>query len=83
MNILSWIIFGLIIGITVNFFDRESQESDVIGIIILSVVGSILGGLLANLVFGLELNKFNLSSLLIAMIGALTLSLISKIVGKT
>ena len=57
MNILTWIIFGLIIGILVNYFDQEKQESDVIGIVILSIVGAILGGLLANLLFDLEVNK--------------------------
>ena len=83
MNILTWIIFGLIIGILVNYFDQEKQESDVIGIVILSIVGAILGGLLANLLFDLEVNKFNLLSLLVAMVGAFTLSLASKIANKT
>lgn len=73
MNFLTWILFGLIVGIIANMVDPRPQEGGIIGSIILGVLGSLLGGFISNLIFGVGISGFDLQSLFIAIVGALVL----------
>lgn len=78
MNILSWLLFGLIVGIVANAIDPEPNRGGVLGSILLGVVGALIGGFLANLIFGITVTGFNLTSFLVAVAGSLLLLFIGR-----
>ena len=70
-----WIIFGAIIGLVADFFDRSVTLSWLERIVI-GVVGSVVGGTLYRVLTtgSLDLtasNSFDLGSIVISVIGAL------------
>lgn len=73
MNILSWIVFGLIVGVIANVIDPAKERGGMVGAIVLGVLGALLGGFLGDLIFGVSVPGFNLSSFIVAVIGALVL----------
>lgn len=78
MNILSWILFGLIAGIIANLIDPRPAQGGILGAIVLGIVGALLGGFLANLFFGLEITGFNITSFIIAVAGSLLVLVIGR-----
>lgn len=75
MGLLMWIIFGAIIGLVADFFDRSVTLSWLERIVI-GVVGSVVGGTLYRVLTTgtLDLtasNSFDLGSIVISVIGAL------------
>lgn len=71
MNILSWILFGLIVGVVANAIDPAPEEGGISGAIILGVAGALVGGLLANLLFGVSVTGFDITSFIVAVAGSL------------
>ena len=82
MNILSWILFGLIVGIVANAIDPAPNRGGILGSALLGIVGALVGGFLANLVFGINVTGFNLTSFLVAVAGSLILLFIGKAVRR-
>ena len=80
MNILSWMIFGMIIGAIATILDKKQQEGGALGAVLLGVVGAILGGLLANLLFGTPLGGFNPIALLTAIGGAIVVLFAGRLI---
>ncbi|MBI4036848.1 GlsB/YeaQ/YmgE family stress response membrane protein [Candidatus Daviesbacteria bacterium] len=78
MNILSWIVFGLIVGIIANWIDPRPAQGGWVGGIILGILGALVGGFLGDLLFGVRVTGFNLPSFIIAVIGALILLFVSR-----
>ena len=78
MNLLSWIIFGLITGIVANAIDPEQNRGGILGAILLGIVGALVGGFLANLIFGVSVTGFNLTSFLVAVAGSLILLFVGR-----
>ena len=78
MNIISWILFGLIVGIVANAIDPSPNKSGVTVSILLGVVGALVGGLLANLIFGISVSGFNVTTFLVAIAGSLLLLFFGK-----
>lgn len=73
MNILSWILFGLIVGIIANAIDPSPNRSGILGSVLLGIVGALVGGFLANLIFGITITGFNVTAFLVAIAGSLLL----------
>jgi len=71
MNIVTWLIFGLIVGIIAHLIDPEQNRGGLLGATILGIVGSLIGGFLANTLFGLSMSGFDFTSLAIATAGSL------------
>lgn len=71
MNILSWMLFGLIVGIVANAIDPTPNEGGVLGAILLGVAGALVGGFLANMLFGMGVAGFDITSFMIAVAGSL------------
>jgi uncharacterized membrane protein YeaQ/YmgE (transglycosylase-associated protein family) len=71
MNILSWALFGLIVGIVANAIDPEPANGGILGAILLGVAGALVGGFLANLLFGVNVTGFDLTSFIVAVAGSL------------
>jgi uncharacterized membrane protein YeaQ/YmgE (transglycosylase-associated protein family) len=83
MNILSWIFFGLIVGVVANAIDPAPNRSGIIGSMLLGIVGALAGGFLANLIFGMTVTGFNTTSFLVAIAGSLVLLFVGKAIRKT
>lgn len=78
MNILAWILFGLIVGIIADMLDPKANERSLFSALLLGVGGALTGGVLANIFFGMSISGFNLTSFLVAVAGSLLLLLISR-----
>jgi uncharacterized membrane protein YeaQ/YmgE (transglycosylase-associated protein family) len=70
MNLLSWIIFGVIVGIVANSLEDHGKSS-LRGAVLLGIGGAVLGGFLATLLFGISIKGFDLTSFLVAAGGSL------------
>ena len=78
MDILSWIIFGLIAGVLAKMISPgKNDPQGCIVTIILGVLGAFVGGYIGNhLGFG-QVTGFNLKSFGIAVLGSVILLLIN------
>jgi uncharacterized membrane protein YeaQ/YmgE (transglycosylase-associated protein family) len=82
MDILFWVVFGLIAGSIANFVDPSPSRGGLIGSIVLGIVGAVVGGYLGNMLFGVGVSGFNLSSFIVAVTGALLLLMIGKMLRR-
>ena len=81
MNILSWILFGLVAGSIAKFIMPGKDPGGCLLTIIIGIVGALIGGFLGTRVFGLgPVTGFNLYSLGLAILGAFLLLLIFRLV---
>ena len=71
MSILTWIIFGAVVGIVANMIDPRPSKGGLLGAIVLGIIGAIIGGFLGSLLLGIEVSGFNFSSIFVAVGGAL------------
>lgn len=78
MNIVSWILFGLIVGIVANAIDPGPNRGGLLGSILLGIVGALLGGFVSDMIFGVGVTGFNLTSFLVAIAGSLILLFIGR-----
>lgn len=83
MNILAWILLGLIAGSIANMVDPHPSEGGFLGSIVLGVLGALAGGFLANLLFGLDVTGFNFTSLAVSTLGALLLLFLGRAIRRT
>lgn len=79
MDIIYWIVFGLITGSIANFLS-PSSNGGILGSIVLGIIGAIVGGYLGSRFFGVGVTGFNLMSFLVAVAGALLTLFISRLV---
>ena len=75
MGILMWIVFGAIVGLVADFFDRSVTLSWMERIVV-GVVGSVVGGTIFRLLTTgtLDLtasNSFDIGSMIVSVVGAL------------
>lgn len=78
MDILSWLVFGLIAGVFAELLDPHPASGGILGAIILGILGSLVGGFVGNLVFGIGVTGFNLTSFVVAVAGSLLLLFLSR-----
>jgi uncharacterized membrane protein YeaQ/YmgE (transglycosylase-associated protein family) len=79
MDIVSWIVVGLIAGLLAGFVMKGGYG--LIGDLILGVVGAVLGGWLATKFFGLAgVNGINFQSIIIAFVGAVIIMFAVRLV---
>ena len=81
-ELLTWLIFGLIVGFLANLLDPHKDEGGILGYIILGILGGIVGGYLAR-VLGIQTedtNTFSFSSLLTSIIGSLIVLFIYRLI---
>ncbi len=80
MDILAWIIVGLIAGWLAGQVMRGSGYG-VVGDIIIGIIGGLIGGFLASAVLGYNpMSGLNLVSIIVAFIGAVILVAILRAV---
>ncbi len=78
MNILAWLLFGLIAGVIANTIDPQPERGGILGAIVLGILGSLVGGFLSSLIFGVGINGFDLQSFAIAVLGSLLLLFVQR-----
>jgi uncharacterized membrane protein YeaQ/YmgE (transglycosylase-associated protein family) len=83
MNIVTWLIFGLITGVTAHLLDSSEARGGLLGTVLLGILGAMVGGLLANLIFGANLTGFSLVSFVVAILGSLLLLFVQRAVRRT
>ena len=83
MDFVTWIIFGLIVGVIANFVDPRKAQGGILGAIVLGVVGGVVGGYVGNLHFGQGVTGLNVSSNLVAVAGALLVVYAARFLKKT
>lgn len=78
MNVISWVMFGGIVGTLANIIDPASSRGGLLGAVVLGVLGAVLGGLISGIVFGISVSGFSLQSLVIAILGSLLLLFLQR-----
>ena len=74
MDILLWIVFGLVVGIVAKLIMPGNDPGGCVITIIIGVVGALLGGYLSTLLgFGGLTGDLDFRSLIIAVLGSIVL----------
>ena len=84
MNILSFIIFGLINGFIINLLESKNGKGSYLGAMSMGIFGALTGGMFALLIFGgLDLPSYNASLVsIVAIEGILLFLLFGKEIKK-
>jgi len=77
MDIIYWLIFGLITGSIANFIAPSSQG--ILGSIVLGIIGAVVGGYLGQMFFGVGVTGFNVMSFVVAVGGSLVVLFIARL----
>ena len=80
VTILSWIVFGLVVGLCARLLMPGRQSKSITATTLLGVGGSVVGGLLASAISGHPLGSAHPASFLGSLLGAvLCLALIMSL----
>jgi uncharacterized membrane protein YeaQ/YmgE (transglycosylase-associated protein family) len=75
MNLLAWIVLGLIAGAIAKAIDPAARGSGVLGTLLLGIIGAFVGGTLATLLttgqLALTTATLSLPGIAIAVVGAI------------
>jgi uncharacterized membrane protein YeaQ/YmgE (transglycosylase-associated protein family) len=72
MNLLLWIVFGLITGALAKFIMPGEQHGGVLLTVLLGIAGAVVGGFISTHILGFgDVTGFDLWSMVIAVGGAL------------
>ncbi len=71
ISILSWIVFGLVIGAIARFIMPGKQNIGLPLTIALGIVGSFAGGAISTLIFGSSESYLNPAGWIMSILGAL------------
>lgn len=78
MSIITWIIFGAVVGWLASLLTGTDERYGCLANIILGVVGSLVGGFVAQFLFGASPDGFSLQHFLVALLGAIIVVSISS-----
>jgi uncharacterized membrane protein YeaQ/YmgE (transglycosylase-associated protein family) len=79
--IISWIVFGLIVGALARFVLPGSDPMGWLATLILGVIGSVVGGFIGNLLWGAGDGGFQPGGFFLSLLGAILLLLVWRKVG--
>jgi uncharacterized membrane protein YeaQ/YmgE (transglycosylase-associated protein family) len=80
MNIVAWIVVGLVAGLLARWIVRDDR-SGCLYTVAVGVLGALIGGALMQASGRDGINEFSLRSLLVAAIGAILLLLVLQAIG--
>jgi uncharacterized membrane protein YeaQ/YmgE (transglycosylase-associated protein family) len=83
MDIIMWIVFGLIAGSIANFLDPHQNSGGILGSMVLGIVGALVGGWIGNAIFGLNVTGFNFTSFLVAVAGSLLVLAVGRMLARS
>lgn len=70
-SLLTWLIFGLVVGLVARAIYPGQQALGAFETVLLGIVGSFVGGTLASIVGGFPLFEFRTAGFLGSLLGAL------------
>lgn len=82
MTILTWIVFGLVVGLIARAIMPGNQSMGLLATTLLGVVGSFVGGFVGNLVTGHQALDLNAAGFIGSVLGALLMLFIMGFVGR-
>jgi uncharacterized membrane protein YeaQ/YmgE (transglycosylase-associated protein family) len=83
-NALSWLVFGLVVGVIARFLLPGRQQTGLLVTAVVGIVGSFVGGGLSWLIFGGREGAVSPAGLVMSTIGAIVVLLIyGKLQGKS
>jgi len=82
MNLLLWIVFGLIAGALGKFFMPGDDPKGWIVTILLGIGGAIVGGYIGSLLGMGDPMQFNCSSMVLAVLGTCTLLAVYRLIKR-
>jgi len=80
--VISWIVFGLIIGALARLVLPGSDPMGWLATLIVGVVGSVVGGFIGGLLWGAGDGGFQPGGFFLSLLGAILLLLIWRKVGR-
>ena len=80
MNIVAWIVVGLVAGLLARWSVRDDR-SGCLYTVAVGVLGALIGGALMHATGREGINEFSLRSLLVAAVGAILLLLVLQAIG--
>ncbi len=81
MDILVWIVLGLVAGAIAKMLMPGDDPGGIIVTILIGIVGAVVGGFLWNTISGNEsLGDFDIGGIIIAVIGAMILLAVYRMV---
>jgi uncharacterized membrane protein YeaQ/YmgE (transglycosylase-associated protein family) len=82
VNILSWILFGLVAGAVARLVVRGQQNIGCLATIAVGIVGALIGGLIGEVVLDREVRfRWDLGPFLLAVAGSVILLLALEAIG--
>jgi uncharacterized membrane protein YeaQ/YmgE (transglycosylase-associated protein family) len=76
VNVLSWVLFGLVAGAIARLVVRGRQEIGCLATIAVGIAGALIGGLIGEVVLGEEVRfRWDLGPFLLAVAGSVVLLL--------
>jgi uncharacterized membrane protein YeaQ/YmgE (transglycosylase-associated protein family) len=82
VNLLSWIVFGLMAGAVARLLVPGRQPLGCLATLAVGIAGALIGGLIGEVVLGEEVDfGWNLGPFLLAVVGAAVLLLVLQALG--
>jgi uncharacterized membrane protein YeaQ/YmgE (transglycosylase-associated protein family) len=75
-NVISWLVFGLVVGAIARFLVPGKQPMHWMATIALGILGSFLGGGISYLIFGSPSGTIDPAGLVLSIVGAVVLVLV-------
>lgn len=82
MNILTWIIFGALVGWIASMLTKTDGQFGAIANILIGIVGAFIGGMISQSLGGSGVTGFNIMSFIVALVGAMVLLGLYRLVGR-
>ena len=80
MNLIAWIIVGLVAGLLARWIVGDDKTGCIYTIVV-GVLGAFIGGALMNAAGKRGINEFDLRSILVAALGSVLLLLVLQAIG--
>jgi len=80
MGILTWIVFGFVVGLIARAVVPGKQGMGLVMTTVLGIAGSLIGGLIASALTGGDATGFHASGFIGSLIGAIALLVIAGMV---
>ena len=75
MNIIAWVILGLVAGAIAKTIDPAARNSGILGTLILGIIGAFVGGTLMTLIttgkFAIAASTLSIPGIVVAVLGAI------------
>lgn len=81
-SLVSWAVFGLIVGAIARFFWPGRQPAGCLGTIVLGVAGSVVGGAVTRVLTGNPDTPFEPAGLLMSIVGAIVVLWVAGVLAR-